>query len=179
MTWSVDGVSGGSTATGTITTGGVYTAPAATGTHTITATTADQSQSVSADCVHHELPGHVHLPRRQPAHRREPQRDGPHAVERQLVQLREALLAAARRDRPIAAPLYVENVSIPAAGPHNVVYVATEHDSVYAFDADGRSTTPLWKDSFIDPANGITTVPAGDTGECCDIAPEIGITGTL
>ena len=77
-----------------------------------------------------------------------------------------------------AAPLYVENVSIPAAGAHNVVYVATEHDSVYAFDADGRSTTPLWKDSFIDPANGITTVPADDTGECCDIAPEIGITGT-
>ena len=60
---------------------------------------------------------------------------------------------------------------------HNVVYVATEHDSVYAYDADGRSTTPLWKDSFINPPS-VTTVPANDTGECCDIQPEIGITST-
>ena len=59
----------------------------------------------------------------------------------------------------IASPLYVENVSIPGQGAHNVVYVATEHDSVYAYDADGRSTTPLWKDSFINPPS-VTTVPA-------------------
>ena len=76
-----------------------------------------------------------------------------------------------------ASPLYVANVSIPAQGVHNVVYVATEHDSVYAFDADGLTPTPLWKVSFINPP-AVTTVPAADTGECCDIAPEIGITGT-
>jgi hypothetical protein len=58
------------------------------------------------------------------------------------------------------------------------VYAATEHDSVYAWDADGLSAAPLWKASFIDPANGITTVPAVDTGEDMDIIPEIGITGT-
>jgi hypothetical protein len=76
-----------------------------------------------------------------------------------------------------ASPLYVANVSISGQGVHNVVYVATEHDSVYAFDADGLIPTPLWKVSFINPP-AITTVPAADTGECCDIAPEIGITGT-
>jgi len=77
-----------------------------------------------------------------------------------------------------ASPLYVANVPIPGQGGCNVVYVATEHDSVYAFDADGVNSNPLWKVTFINPAAGVTTVPAADTGECCDIALEIGITGT-
>src|SRR4051812_24861655 len=76
----------------------------------------------------------------------------------------------------MASPLYVAGVAVPGKGAHNVVYVATQHDTVYAFDADGRSQTPLWQVSFLGP--GITTVPSSDTGECCDIAPEIGITGT-
>jgi hypothetical protein len=54
--------------------------------------------------------------------------------------------------------------------------VATEHDSVYAWDADGLSTTPLWKISFL--GTGIKPVPCADTGECGDIPTEIGITGT-
>ena len=78
----------------------------------------------------------------------------------------------------IASPLYVADVNIPGQGIHNVVYVATEHDSVYAFDANGLSSTPLWKVSFINPAAGITPVPAADTGETGDIPNEIGITGT-
>ena len=39
-------------------------------------------------------------------------------------------------------------MNMPGKGMHNVVYVATEHDSVYAFDADGQSTSPLWRVSF-------------------------------
>jgi hypothetical protein len=76
----------------------------------------------------------------------------------------------------MASPLYAAGVSIPGRGVSNVVYVATQHNSVYAFDADGRSAEPLWHRSFV--GSGATTVPAADTGECCDIAPEIGITGT-
>ena len=77
----------------------------------------------------------------------------------------------------MASPLYVAGVNIPGQGAHNVVYVATQHNSVYAFDADGLSATPVVA-AKLPRAAGMTTVPAADTGECCDIAPEIGITGT-
>jgi hypothetical protein len=78
-----------------------------------------------------------------------------------------------------AQPLYVPGVSILGHGTHNVVYVATEHDSVYAFDADGGVMSPLWQRSFINPAAGITTVSDADFPQPYDdIAPEIGITGT-
>jgi hypothetical protein len=58
----------------------------------------------------------------------------------------------------LAQPLYVPNVNIPTLGMHNVVYVATMADSVYAFDADNAAANPnpLWSVNFTDPANGVT-----------------------
>lgn len=80
-----------------------------------------------------------------------------------------------------AQPLYVPNVSVPGQGVHNVIYVATENDSVYAFDADGLDSAPLWQASFINPALGITPVPCGTDGDSdisCNVFPVYGITGT-
>ena len=81
------------------------------------------------------------------------------------------------KGQPYAQPLYVPGVNIAGKGMHNVVYVVTEHDQVYAFDADGMTSQPLWKDSFIDPAHGITTVSTQNS-PCPSLKPEVGITST-
>ncbi len=79
-----------------------------------------------------------------------------------------------------AQPLYVPGVTINSQ-VHNVVFVATENDSVYAFDADsnaGDNANPLWHTSFVQPPS-VVTVPSSDikTGYS-DIYPQIGITGS-
>ncbi|HVN28548.1 MAG TPA: hypothetical protein VMT64_08690, partial [Candidatus Binataceae bacterium] len=74
-------------------------------------------------------------------------------------------------------PLYANGVVIPGHGAMEVVYVATEHDSVYAFDATGAIASPLWHVSFLNAKAKITSVPSQRV-HSNDIAPEIGITGT-
>jgi uncharacterized protein YjdB len=82
-----------------------------------------------------------------------------------------------------AQPLYVPNVNI-AGTIHNVVYVATENDSVYAFDADsntGSNASPLWYANLIDTAHGAATGALPVTNSqvgCTDLVPKIGITST-
>jgi hypothetical protein len=77
-----------------------------------------------------------------------------------------------------AQPLYVPNVTIPGLGVHNVLYVATENDSLYAFDADGLTPNILWHLSFINPGSGITTINCIATGIVCNVYPITGITST-
>src|SRR5580765_7960745 len=49
-----------------------------------------------------------------------------------------------------AQPVFVPGVEVPGKGTHDVLYVATEHDSVYAFDAYRPGDPPLWQVSFLD-----------------------------
>jgi outer membrane protein assembly factor BamB len=69
-----------------------------------------------------------------------------------------------------AQPLYLSSLNV-AGGTHNVLYVVSEHGSVYALDAD--SGTVLWQASLI----GAGETPSDDRG-CSQITPEIGITST-
>jgi len=69
-------------------------------------------------------------------------------------------------------PLYVPGLTI-SNQTRNVVFVATEHNSVYAFDADNpAASAPLWQ------TNLGTSVPQSEVNNCGDLPPEIGITGT-
>jgi outer membrane protein assembly factor BamB len=74
-----------------------------------------------------------------------------------------------------AQPLYVPNLAVPGKGTHNVVFLATAHNSVYAFDADDpKASDPLWK------TNLGPSVPADEvyTTQWTDMRVEIGITST-
>jgi len=78
-----------------------------------------------------------------------------------------------------AEPLYASNVNIPGTGLHNVVYVATLHDTVYAFDADKFTGSPLWQVNFLNPAAGITSEPPSELGcTSTTFLTEMGILGT-
>jgi hypothetical protein len=83
-----------------------------------------------------------------------------------------------------AQPLYVPGLKMSDGLVHNVIFIATENDSVYAFDADsngGANANPIWRISMLDAAHGAgtgaTPQQPADTGEG-DIGPTIGITGT-
>jgi hypothetical protein len=179
VNWAVDGVPGGTNNSGTISSSGFYTAPQTIGQHTIQATLAsDSSQTISAQAYVTNLSNGGIFTQR-------------YDNTRVGVNAQETVLAPANVNQnqfgklfslPVdgqvySQPLYMQDLSIPGLGVHNVVFVATEHDSVYAFDADTQSAPPLWQVSFINPSAGVTTVPYQDLG-AVDIEPEIGITST-
>src|SRR5580704_5501138 len=92
-----------------------------------------------------------------------------------------------------AQPLYYANLTMgagtaQAGSVHNVFFIETENDSVYAFDADsngGANASPLWHVSLIDSAHGagsgetaVPNVSTTGTFSSSDIVPQVGITGT-
>jgi hypothetical protein len=81
-----------------------------------------------------------------------------------------------------AQPLWIANLTVSGT-KHNVVFVATQHDTVYAFDADTNENpcAPLWQASLVDAnhggVSGETWVSSSDVS-CGDTSPDIGIVGT-
>jgi hypothetical protein len=178
VTWAVDGVVGGNSGIGTISTAGLYTPPHATGAHRVTATSiAEPGQSATSPMFVTGYAGTY-------TYKNDNYRSGLNSQETVLTtgtvnKNQFGKLFSYTVDGYVyAQPLYVANLNIPNQGYHNVLYIATEHDSVYAFDADNRTPNILWQVSFINPTAGVTTVPSGDVETGNDLIPEIGITGT-
>jgi hypothetical protein len=79
----------------------------------------------------------------------------------------------------LAQPLYVQFLTIPGKGVHNVLYVATMNDVVYAFDADSSSSTPLWSVDLTAQIPGATPVPINNIiGDASNIVGNVGIAST-
>jgi hypothetical protein len=185
VTWWVDGIIFGNSTVGTVSASGLYTAPGIEGKHQITAISSmDPTRKADAQVAvtltaPPPPPAQVSLLTRHYGN----DRTGANTSENVLTPANVnpsqfgKLFAYAVDADIYGQPLYVANLQIPGKGPHNVVYVATENDSVYAFDADGRSFTYLWKTSFLNPADGVTTVPCAEV-EGCSLAPNVGITAT-
>jgi hypothetical protein len=176
VSWSVDGMAGGNATVGTISATGVYSPPGTAGAHLIVATSvADPSRSASATVAVTDLAGVT-------TQRYGTERTGLNPSELALTPAVLAtpgafgkLFSCAVDDPIYAQPLWVANLAI-GGGVHNVVYVVTQHATVYAFDADASPCRQYWKVSLL--PSGETPVPAADTGETGDVPGEFGITGT-
>ncbi|HEV2177444.1 MAG TPA: hypothetical protein VGW33_09620 [Terriglobia bacterium] len=175
VTWSVDGVAGGNSTIGTISSSGLYTTPAGPGIHQVSAASqldpAKTGQASATVAYAGVLMYHNDLAR-----------TGQNLNETTVTpsnvnSTQFGKLFSYPVDSNIyAQPLYVASVAIPGQGVHNVVYVATMNDSVYAFDADGKSSGPLWYTSFLKP--GVTSVSAPAVFDTAFPGGEIGILGT-
>jgi len=183
LTWFVDGIQGGSASVGTIVSTDAATAlysPSAStkpGSHNVTAKPSSGTISPAAAVVVTDLAGVF-------TYHNDNARTGQNTKEYALT---PALVSTATfgklfscpLDSPgyvYAEPLYVANLTMNDGKTHNVVFLATESDWVYAYDADSNSCQQLWKKSML--AAGETTVPTADTLEMKDLTPEIGITST-
>ena len=172
-------------------TSATYNAPSTAGVYTIIATSnADATKSASAAIGVTDLAGVT-------TYHNDPSRDGVNAQEYSLTTTNVAsatfgkLFSCTVDGAVYTQPLWVANVTF-GGSKHNAVFVATQHDSLYAFDADTNPCTQLWHTNLIDSGHGGTSsetpVPA-NTDPCppatCligeaggDIVPEVGVTGT-
>jgi hypothetical protein len=179
VTWSVDGIAGGNTTVGTITATGLYTPPATAGTYTITATsgTAKATASVAVTNLNGVTTYH-----------NDTARDGINTREYGLTPTTVAtatfgkLFSCTVDGAVYGQPLWVKGLTI-GGGVHNVIFVATQNDSAYAFDADAKPCVTYWHVNLLDTLHGGTTgekpITWDDVGYCYgDVYPQVGVTST-
>ncbi|MGH9743316.1 MAG: fibronectin type III domain-containing protein [Candidatus Acidiferrum sp.] len=169
VTWSTSG----GTLTGQTTTAATFSSTSA-GTFTITATSnADGTESASATIGVTNLSGVT-------TYHNDLSRDGVNAQEYALTTANVAtatfgkLFSCATDGAIYAQPLWVANLSIHG-GTHNVIFAATTHNTVYAFDADANPCVKYWSTPLM--GNGEIYVSSSDVGTG-DTQPDIGIIGT-
>jgi hypothetical protein len=180
VTWKVNGVAGGNANVGTISSTGMFTAPGKvpSGSSSISATSvADSTKSASVTVTvngfsgmlrwHNDLAG-----------------TGQNQAETALTTSNVNQNSFGKKatyqldDQSFTQPLFVSNVPFPGAGQHDAVYVATESNTVYAFDAKGQASGPFWQKNLT-PA-GAHVIDGNTTagGQGGPINPNVGITGT-
>ncbi|WP_263358242.1 pyrrolo-quinoline quinone [Acidicapsa ligni] len=181
VTWTATGggLSADTSMTGKMVT---YTAPAKAGIYTVTAANVKTPSQTAAMTVYVTDLGGVYT------YHNDLARDGVNSQEYALTTTTVAsssfgkLFSCPVDGAVYTQPLWVANLTIGNA-KHNVAFVATQHDSVYAFDADASPCQQLWMASLVDTNHG------GSSGETAvnstllgqgngDIAPEVGVTGT-
>jgi hypothetical protein len=176
VAWSADGVAGGNPTVGTVSATGLYSPPATGGTHTVTATSvALPSSSASANVAVTDLPGVF-------TYHNDLSRDGANTQE---YALSPSTVTTATFGKlfscPVDGAVYTQPLWVPGLNingePHNVIFVATQHDTVFAFDADASPCVTYWHQNLL--GAGENPVVWNDVGYCYgDVYPEVGVTGT-
>jgi hypothetical protein len=165
-----------------------FTAPSSAGVYTVTARSVTNSSASAVVTVGVTGLAGVYT------YHQDPARNGANTQEHALTPTNVntatfgKLFSCAVDGAVYAEPLWVANLTVNGTPPpHNVVFVATAHDSLYAFDADHSPCLQLWHVSLIDTAHGAApgevTVPAGPKNHEVgkgdgDIEPEVGVIGT-
>jgi hypothetical protein len=190
VTWSASGPACSGTSCGTLanvtSSSATYVAPSTAGVYSIIATSvADVTRSATNSIAVTDLSGVL-------TYHNNLSRDGTNIREFALTTSNVntstfGKLFSCPADGAIyAQPVWLSNLSV-AGSSHNVVIVATQHESLYAFDADASPCTTLWHVNLIDSmhggTSGETSVPSAGSGALVgsgygDISPEVGITGT-
>ena len=177
LNWSVDDVAGGNSTVGTISSGGLYTAPAGAGTHTVSATSSTNlSLTGSAALAVTDLSAVA-------TYHNDLARTGQNLQEYALTPATVSSGFFGKRwscplDGTVyAQPLYVANLSI-GGGTHNVLFVVTMHDSVYAFDADNPGCVTYWECTSVRAPAPASYDHLNASAGCGSILVEYGITGT-
>jgi len=143
VTWSVDGTAGGNSTVGTITDNGLYTAPSSTGGHTIGATSQEFTSAVATSQVTIVNVSQAAVL----TYHNDDRRDGAYTQEVTLTPSNVnsnqfgKILSYPVDGQIYAQPLYMPQLSING-GTHDVVFVETQNNSVYAFDADATASSP-------------------------------------